>query len=127
MSRRMLYALGLVVLSASIFSGRAVAQYPPAVGSITAAASPAITTIGGSADITCTLRDVSGAGVPGQAVTIAITSNLGDARLESNLVRTDSQGVARGRLNVGGQVGFLGVGCQFGSFASLVLIEVVRG
>lgn len=102
------------------------AQYQPVIGSITATASGASATAGGSVQVTCLLRDPAGNVMSGQDNTFTISNQPGSsAQLTPLLAQTNAQGMATTTLNVGTQAGQIVVSCSAGELTSRVIVDVL--
>jgi len=118
-----------VAIGAALFVGvrapSSLAQYVPVAGSITSIASSTTAGAGQVIDISCTLRDRSGASLPGRTVAFVLNSSPGEARLDRSAAVTDAFGVAMARLDVGSRTGVVQVSCSSDGLSSMVTVQVL--
>ncbi len=122
-------AVAALAVTASLLGWQqAFAQYPPTIGSLTAAANPSPAPMGSTVDVTCTVRDTSGSPVAGEPCTFTIVSQPGsDASIGSLSVtkNTNSQGVATAKLDTGSTPGTIVVSVEARGISSQVSVTVV--
>ena len=115
----------IVAVAGLALSRTASAQYPDPVGSITATTSATSAAPGGSANISCTVRDEAGAPIEGASVAFAITTNPGGAALTASEAVTAADGTTTVQLDLGTAPGVVSVECSSGELTSVVLVEVL--
>jgi hypothetical protein len=111
-------AFGLLV-ALVIAGGTASAQYPPPVGSVTAALSDPTPATGTSVTCTCTVLDTVGNPVADEVCEFTIVSQPGtDASLSSTTAVTNAQGIAIVTLFTGSTAGAISVSAEARSIES---------
>lgn len=125
---RLLIPIILVATVGSLFwgMGRAAAEYPPAVGSLSAGASDTTPSPGSSVIITCTALDASGNPLANQPCTFTITSQPGGASFDgalSTVANTDATGVATAVLSTGTTPGTIVVSVEAAGMVSQVTLN----
>jgi hypothetical protein len=96
--------MALASLGASL--AVASAQYPPPVGNCVVIADATATDVGGSVNLTVTVRDLDGLTVAGEPVTLSVTNQPGSgATVQPTSATTDANGVVIADLNVGTTAG----------------------
>lgn len=106
-------------------AGQAAAEYPPPVGSLSAAASDTTPEPGSPVNVTCTILDSSGSPMANEPCTFTITSQPGGADFDGSLStvkNTDANGVATAVLSTGTTPGTIVVGIESGAMTSQVTI-----
>ena len=122
------FAVGVIavaaMLIAGVFSGTALADYPPPNGSVEFEVSDTTVDTGNDVTLTVIVLDASGIPVANAPCTMSITAQPGsDASVAQNSVETDANGAITGTLDVGDSTGIVVVTaiCPAGPDASDVL------
>lgn len=106
-------------------ASQAVADYPPPVGSLSAAASDTTPEPGSDVTVTCTVLDNSGNPMANDSCTFTIASQPGGASFDgspSTTKNTDADGVAAAVLSTGATPGTIVVEILSGALTSQVTI-----
>jgi hypothetical protein len=110
MSRYLLLIVATIG-SLVLFAGVAFA-YPPVVGNLTSTGTSTSLQPGDTINVTCTLRDPSGAPITNELVAFEITANPGDAQLQLTSGVTTAEGQVTVPLHVESATGQVEVTCS---------------
>lgn len=124
---RLLSGVVLAVALLAWLSSSALADYPPAIGSVSAAAGSTTAVAGSNVNVTCTVQDASGAPMADQACVFTIISQPGnDASIGSlsTVKNTDANGIATAVLFTGSTPGSIVVRTEAGGIFSQVTVSV---
>jgi hypothetical protein len=92
-----------ILISQTVFTGNAAAQYPPPQGSLVCAIANIDVKIDDTLQVTATLRDTAGRLVAGEVVTFTIIE--GRAHVSPSVTTTNASGVAVTTLSAGDSLG----------------------
>jgi|GEM_PF-5817274 len=126
-SLRLLVGAALAIGLLTCARPSVLADYPPAIGSVSAAAGSTASAPGSNVNINCTVQDASGAPVAGQPCVFTIVSQPGtDASIGSltTVRNTDSNGIATAVLHTGSTPGNIVVSIESGGVTSQVTVTV---
>jgi hypothetical protein len=124
MFTRLMFVIGVAILSVWAGGTAANAQYPPSPDQVVLAAANPSPEAGETVSIAASARDASGAPLAGVACSFEITSQLAGATVNPTTATTNEDGVATTNLQVGSSTGTIVIEATCGEASDTLSVTV---